>query len=92
LSTVRLRSGIALEVWQEARIDVSLQAGTLTEQVEVSAAAPLVSSENAALGNVVDNQKMVELPLNGPSLADCSRRDIWKRWQKHSARSRAAEF
>jgi len=60
-----VRTGIVLEVGQEARIDVSLQVGALTEQVEVSAAAPLVSSENAALGNVVDNQKIVELPLNG---------------------------
>ena len=31
----------------------------------VSAAAPLVTTENAALGNVVDQKKIVELPLNG---------------------------
>jgi outer membrane receptor protein involved in Fe transport len=60
-----VRSGIVLEVGQEARIDVSLQVGALTEQVEVSAAAPLIASENAALGNVVDNKKIVELMLNG---------------------------
>src|SRR5207245_5732160 len=60
-----VRSGIVLEVGQEARVDISLQVGALTEQVEVSADAPLIASENAALGNVVDNKKIVELPLNG---------------------------
>ena len=60
-----VRSGIELQVGQEARIDVALQVGALAEQVEVVAAAPLVSSENAALGNVVDQKKVVELPLNG---------------------------
>ena len=60
-----VRSGIELQVGQEARIDVALQVGALAEQLEVVAAAPLVSSENAALGNVVDQKKIVELPLNG---------------------------
>src|SRR5207247_3368059 len=36
-----------------------------TEEAAVSAAAPLVTTENAALGNVVDQKKIVELPLNG---------------------------
>ena len=60
-----VRTGLELQVGQEARVDISLQVGALAEQVEVVAAAPLVSSENAALGNVVDQKKVVELPLNG---------------------------
>ncbi len=60
-----VRRGIVLETGQEARVDVALQAGTLTQEVNVSAAAPLVSSENATVGNVVDQKKVVELPLNG---------------------------
>jgi hypothetical protein len=60
-----VRTGISLEVGQEARIDVALQVGALSEQVEVTAAAPLISSESAAIGNVVDQKKVVELPLNG---------------------------
>jgi hypothetical protein len=58
-------TGIVLQVGQQARIDVVLKLGSVTEQVEVVAAAPLVSSENAAVGNVVDQKKVVELPLNG---------------------------
>ena len=54
-----------LETGQEARLDITLQAGAVTEQVEITAVTPVVSSEDAALGNVVDQKKIVELPLNG---------------------------
>ncbi len=54
-----------LETGQQARVDVTFKVGAVTEQVEVTAIAPLISSENAALGNVVDQKKIVELPLNG---------------------------
>lgn len=60
-----VRRGIVLETGQQARVDVALQPGTLTQEVNVSAVAPLVSSENATIGNVVDQKKIVELPLNG---------------------------
>src|SRR5436309_1301931 len=60
-----VRSGIVLGTNQQARFDISLKVGALTEEVQVSASAPLVASENAALGNVVDQKKIVELPLNG---------------------------
>src|SRR6266404_6982736 len=60
-----VRSGIVLETSQQARFDITLKVGALTEEVEVSAAPPLVTTENATLGNVVDQKKIVELPLNG---------------------------
>src|SRR5438093_5964265 len=60
-----VRSGIVLETSQQARLDVVLKVGGLTEEVAVSAAAPLVTTENATLGNVVDQKKIVKLPLNG---------------------------
>jgi hypothetical protein len=60
-----VRRGIMLETGQQARMDVVLKVGQVTESVEVAATAPIVSSENAALGNVVDQKKIVELPLNG---------------------------
>jgi outer membrane receptor protein involved in Fe transport len=54
-----------LETGQSARVDITLQAGAVTEQVEVTAVTPVVSAEDAALGAVVDQKKIVELPLNG---------------------------
>ena len=59
------RKGIVLETGQQARLDVVMRVGSIAEQVEVTAAAPLLSSENASVGNVVDQKKVVELPLNG---------------------------
>jgi hypothetical protein len=60
-----VRSGIVLETGQQTRLDVVLKVGAVTEEVEVSAAAPLVTTETATIGNVVDRQKIAELPLNG---------------------------
>jgi hypothetical protein len=59
------RTGITLAVQQVARIDLKLDLGTLQETVEVNASAPLVESSNAALGHVIDNKKITDLPLNG---------------------------
>src|SRR5262252_130407 len=60
-----VRSGIVLETGQQARLDLVLKVGAVAEDVEVIAAAALVTTENATIGNVVDRQKIAELPLNG---------------------------
>src|SRR5262249_9418491 len=54
-----------LETGQSARVELRLQAGAVPEQVGVTAVTPVVSAEDAALGAVVDQKKIVELPLNG---------------------------
>src|SRR5437870_8685701 len=59
-----VRSGIVLETNQQARFDISLKVGSVTEEVEVRAAAPLGTTESAALGGVVDQKKIGELPGN----------------------------
>ncbi|MEZ5361100.1 MAG: carboxypeptidase-like regulatory domain-containing protein [Bryobacterales bacterium] len=43
----------------------SLEIGAVTETIEVIASAPLIESENATVGQVVDNKSIVEMPLNG---------------------------
>jgi hypothetical protein len=60
-----VRHGIVLETGQQARLDITLKVGDVTETIDVTSEAPLVQSENMALGNVVDQKKIVELPLNG---------------------------
>src|SRR5258708_1601713 len=59
------RTGIELRVDDRLRIDVALTLGNVAETVQVEAAAPVVSTDSATLGNVVDNKKVTELPLNG---------------------------
>ncbi len=59
------RPNVQLEVQQNARLDFSLPIGQVSESVEVSAQAALLSSENATVGTVIENKRIVELPLNG---------------------------
>jgi outer membrane receptor protein involved in Fe transport len=58
-----VRSGLVLEVNQTARVDVTLQVGAVTETLTVVEAAPLVNTENAALGRVTENKEITELPI-----------------------------
>src|SRR5678815_4693661 len=60
-----VRSGVTLQVAQVARIDLTLQPGQLTESVEVVAATPLLDTQTSSRGLVIDEKKIVELPLNG---------------------------
>jgi hypothetical protein len=59
------RTGVELEVQQTARIDFQLHVGAVAETVEVQGGAPLLATENATVGTVIDNHRIVELPLNG---------------------------
>lgn len=60
-----IRNSVELQVQQAARIDFQLNVGSLAETVEVTGGAPLLNTENASLGTVVDGQRIVDLPLNG---------------------------
>lgn len=60
-----IASGITLQVDQNARVDLKLEIGAVSEVVEVQAAAPLVDTSSATLGKVVENRRISELPLNG---------------------------
>ncbi len=65
----QVRDGIVLQVDQKARIDFTLEVGQVTETVNVTAAAPLVRSDSAELGEVVTERAIRELPLNGRNFA-----------------------
>src|SRR5439155_8972793 len=57
---------IRIQVGQRARVDVTLQVGQVTEAVTVSAAsATLLNAESAALGQVLDQRSIIDLPLSG---------------------------
>lgn len=56
---------IEVQVGQIVRQDVGLTVGAATEVVEVTTAAPLLSTDSATSGQVITNQQLTELPLNG---------------------------
>lgn len=60
-----IRTGIVLQVGQTAREDFQLLVGEVSQTVQVTASAPVVDSETASVGQVVNNTQIIELPLNG---------------------------
>ena len=62
--TTKVISGITLSVAQQATMDVVLQVGQLTQEVQVQGAAPLVDTTNAGLGTTISEQPILDLPLN----------------------------
>ncbi len=65
-----LVTAIDLTVNGQRRVDVVMQVGAVEQQVEVNAAAVQVESTNSQLGDVVEERRMVALPLNGRSYTD----------------------
>jgi outer membrane receptor protein involved in Fe transport len=59
------RSNIEVQVQQSTRLDLEMTVGSVSEAVEISAQAALLTSESSTVGTVIDNQRIVDLPLNG---------------------------
>jgi Carboxypeptidase regulatory-like domain len=58
-------TGIQLAVDQTVKLPVTLEPGVVEQSIEVTGVAPLVDASTSSLGQVIDNKKIVELPLNG---------------------------
>lgn len=61
--TKAVRPPFTLVLNQQAKVDVQLQVGSTQQTVEVNAAPPLLQSEDTALGTVIDNHAIVQMPL-----------------------------
>ena len=59
------QSGIVLQVGSSPTIEVTLQVGAVNQTVNVEAAAAMVETSSSGVGQVVDQQRVVDLPLNG---------------------------
>ncbi len=60
-----LQTGINLQVSDSPKINVTLQVGQIKQQVEVSANASMVKTDTTAVSQVIDQARIVDLPLNG---------------------------
>jgi hypothetical protein len=61
--------GIRLETAAQLRQDFVMQVGNVTEVVEISAAAVTLNTENSTVGGVIENKRIIDLPLNGRNVA-----------------------
>jgi hypothetical protein len=60
-----VQSGIILQVDTNPTIDIVLKVGSVSEQVLVEAAAAMVETQSTGVGQVINQQQVVDLPLNG---------------------------
>jgi Carboxypeptidase regulatory-like domain len=65
-----VQSGIVLQVGSNPVINPVLEVGQVSEQVEVQANAAMVETRNAGVGQVIENQRILELPLNGRQVTE----------------------
>jgi outer membrane receptor protein involved in Fe transport len=63
-----VRSGITLTLGREAVVDVTMQVGAVTETVSVTGEAPLVETTTSSVAQLVDENSIALLPLNGRDL------------------------
>src|SRR5437764_1715755 len=59
------QTGIVLQVNNNVQINVTMQVGSISERVEVSAAASMVETKENSISVVIEQQRINELPLNG---------------------------
>ncbi|MDE3196361.1 MAG: TonB-dependent receptor [Acidobacteriota bacterium] len=59
------RKGVVVGTQQQVSADVKLEVGEVTESVEVTESAPLIEAATASQGQVLDNQKLSDLPNLG---------------------------
>ncbi|MDQ3805185.1 MAG: TonB-dependent receptor [Acidobacteriota bacterium] len=67
------RQEVTLEIQQVASLNFALEAGGVSEVIEVTADAPLVEASTSAIGEVIQGRQIVELPLNGRNVLELAR-------------------
>ncbi len=68
--TTYVQTGIVLQVNTNPTVDVALKVGNVSDQVQVEANAALVETQATGIGAVIDNRRILELPLNGRVATD----------------------
>jgi hypothetical protein len=59
-----VHNNVTLQIQQTLKLDFSLEVGQVSETVEVTTQAPVLETTTSSIGKVVDNRRILELPLN----------------------------
>jgi hypothetical protein len=62
--TVR-QENVRLNVGQNRTVDLTLELGVVTEQIQITAAPPPLDVNTSSIGQVIENKRIMDLPLNG---------------------------
>jgi hypothetical protein len=60
-----LVESVPIATQQKAEVNISLQVGAVSESVTVTGGAQMVETTTATLSGVVENKRIIDLPLNG---------------------------
>jgi len=65
-----LQKNVTLQVGEQPQINISMKVGGATETVEVTTAVAAVETHDNSVSTVIDNTRILEMPLNGRNLPD----------------------
>ena len=65
-----VQSGIVLQVGQNVQINIALTVGSVSQEVHVSANAAMVETQETSISQVIDQKRIIDLPLNGRQATD----------------------
>lgn len=68
-----VQSGAVVTVGKSVEVDLTLSVGAVTTQVEVTGVAPLLNTQSATLGQIVNSDQISNMPLNGRNFTDLAR-------------------
>jgi hypothetical protein len=60
-----IREGVQLTAADTATVNLTLTVGDVKQAVEITASAPLLETQNADVSQLIDNRRIIEMPLNG---------------------------
>ncbi len=63
-----VQTGIELQVASNIEVNVAMQIGAVTESIQITANAEMVETKENSIAQVVDQMRIVDLPLNGRNL------------------------
>ncbi len=64
------RTGVLVQINEKVRVDFKLEVGQVTERVQVTAEIAQLKTDESSLGNVVEQRRLVELPVNGRNVGN----------------------
>ncbi len=61
----KVQNNVTLQTGATLKIDFSIEVGDVSERIEVTAAAPMLQTQETSVGNVIETAQLQRIPVNG---------------------------